>query len=81
MSELNNRQQQQQQQKHQQQQQQQQQQQRIGGYKVKNRTNRKKNGASQNPNHTVIKSRNLAAILAGGRASSAEVQDLMFQLS
>jgi hypothetical protein len=63
----------------QQQQQQQQQQQRIGGFRVK-RTKRK-SGASQTLNNVVIKSRNLAAILTGGRASSAEVQDLMFQLS
>lgn len=64
-----------------QQQQNQNQQQRIGGFKVKKDKTKRKSGASQTSNHTVIKSRNLAAILAGGRASSAEVQDLMFQLS
>ena len=65
----------------QQQQQQQQQQQRIGGFRVKKERTKRKSGASQTLNNVVIKSRNLAAILTGGRASSAEVQDLMFQLS
>ena len=62
------------------QQQQQQQQQRVGGFKVKK--TKRRSGASQTSQRSVPRpGTGLAAILAGGRASSAEVQDLMFQLS
>lgn len=57
----------------------QQQQQRVGGFKVKK--TKRKSGASQTSQRSVPRPGGLAAILAGGKASSAEVQDLMFQLS
>ena len=59
----------------------QQQQQRVGGFKVKKEKTKRKSGASQTSQRSVPRPGGLAAILAGGRASSAEVQDLMFQLS
>ena len=61
----------------------QQQQQRVGGFKVKKDKDKtkRKSGASQTSQRSVPRPGGLAAILAGGRASSAEVQDLMFQLS
>jgi hypothetical protein len=60
----------------------QQQQQRVGGFKVKKDKTKRKSGASQTSQRSVPRpGTGLAAILAGGKASSAEVQDLMFQLS
>lgn len=59
----------------------QQQQQRVGGFKVKKEKTKRKSGASQTSQRSVPRPGGLAAILAGGKASSAEVQDLMFQLS
>jgi hypothetical protein len=59
----------------------QQQQQRVGGFKVKKDKTKRKSGASQTSQRSVPRPGGLAAILAGGKASSAEVQDLMFQLS
>jgi hypothetical protein len=59
----------------------QQQQQRVGGFKVKKDKTKRKSDALQTSQRSVPRPGGLAAILAGGRASSAEVQDLMFQLS
>ena len=78
---MSNPQQQQQQQQQQPHTQPQQQQQRVGGFKVKKDKTKRKSGASQTSQRSVPRPGGLAAILAGGKASSAEVQDLMFQLS